>query len=251
MKLSERSIVSVVTKAGPWLAPVPTAWLVFESTRSELGWPTWVGAACAVLVESLGLGATFTAFEFASHNAGLREDDEQNHAPFRLAALMSGVYLATVIVLTVLLDVVPRLTAWAPVMFPLFGLCAYVILGARANHERRVEVMILSSTPPYNRKRHRLIKAELEREMALSDNVKPVSKKTGEMSGTSETASDNVTLPDWIVGQPPDGKWTKADFERLVPDTVELSPDRRRKLSDIADVTSRTVRRWESRRNGK
>ena len=31
--------VQIVAKLAPWLAPLPTAWLVFDHTQQHLGWP--------------------------------------------------------------------------------------------------------------------------------------------------------------------------------------------------------------------
>lgn len=132
------SIISDVgAKVAPWLAPLPTAFLIGRSTYNHLHWPGWVAVVAAITVEALGLATTATAMELREWNAHKRKTDPQ--APAKLALGLVGLYFVTAIGLTVALDIFPELSTYAPAIFPLLSLAGVTILALRNDHRRRVE----------------------------------------------------------------------------------------------------------------
>lgn len=132
----ESTAVDLVARLSPWLAPLPTAYLTARATVAHLGWPEPMGAVAGVIIESLGLGAVSTALELREYNATRRKSDPQ--APFGLAAVLTGVYFASVTALTVALDTLPDLATYAPLVFPILSLAGVTVLAIRADHRRRL-----------------------------------------------------------------------------------------------------------------
>jgi len=132
----ESAAVDLVAKIAPWAAPIPTAYLVGRATVLHLAWPVEVGIVAAVIVESLGLATTATALDLREYNASKRKTDPA--APFPLAAVLVGAYLAVAVVLTVALDTVPALATYAPAIFPLLSLTGVTVLALRADQRRRL-----------------------------------------------------------------------------------------------------------------
>ena len=164
-QIDEATITDLVARVAPWLAPLPTANLVFLSLKRHFDWAGWAYWVEAIVVETLGLAAVNTALMFFEHNQGLKEGDKRR-APFGLAAVLVAVYLGVVLGLTILLDTKPELAHVAPVCFPFNSLIGVAILALRSAHKRRVEEMILSRAAPYNKKKHRLIRDRLLAEMS-------------------------------------------------------------------------------------
>ena len=128
-----------IAKLAPWLAPIPTAYLVGRATVEHLAWPVWVGIVAAIIVESLGLATTATALTLRDYNASKRKTDPKG--PFALAACLVAVYLVVAIGLTVALDIMPVLAVYSPAIFPLLSLCGVTVLALRADHKRRLEAI--------------------------------------------------------------------------------------------------------------
>lgn len=136
MKTAATNLTDIIAGAAPWLAPIPTAWLVCAQTIKHLAWPVPVAICAALIVESLGLAATNTALELRDYNASKRKTDPR--APAWLAGLLVAGYILIAVVLTVALDVLPGLARWAPAIFPALSLTGAVILALRADHRRRL-----------------------------------------------------------------------------------------------------------------
>ena len=132
----ETLAVDLVAKIAPWGAPLPTAYLVGRATVVHLGWPDAVGVVAAVIVESLGLATAATALELREYNESKRKSDPA--APFALAAVLVGLYLAVAVSLTVALDIWPALAVYSPALFPGLSLAGVLVLAIRADHRRRV-----------------------------------------------------------------------------------------------------------------
>jgi hypothetical protein len=132
----EALATDTVARIAPWAAPVPTAYLVGRATVVHLHWPVWVGIVAAIIVESLGLATTVTAFELREYNQSKRKSDPV--APFGVAAGLVGIYVGVAVGLTVALDISDKLVQYAPVIFPLLSLCGVTVLALRRDHRRRV-----------------------------------------------------------------------------------------------------------------
>lgn len=163
-QFSESAITDLIAHVTPWLAPLPNAYLVYRTSIDALGWPWLVALAAGIVIEALGLSAVHTALEFRSHNRGLKKDDKRT-SPYGLATFLVIVYLLSVTALTVILDTMPELARYAPLIFPIISLCGVTIIGIRTDHRRLVADMTLSLAPPYNKKRHRLERSRLLAEL--------------------------------------------------------------------------------------
>ena len=133
----EGSAIDIAVRAGPWLAPVPTAYLVGRASKVHLMWPTWVAGAAAVAVEILGLATVTTALQLRAYNKTKRKTDPL--APFWLAASLAGVYLVIAIGMTVVMDIVEGLQVYSPAVFPLLSLMGGVIIAIRHDHRLRLK----------------------------------------------------------------------------------------------------------------
>ncbi len=163
-RLNESIITDWVARVTPWLAPLPNAYLVYRTSIDTLGWPWLIALAAGVVIEALGLSAVHTALEFRSHNRGLKDGDKRT-SPYGLAVALVVAYLVSVTGLTVILDTMPELARYAPLIFPIISLCGVTIIGIRTDHRRLVADMTLSLAPPYNKKRHRLERSRLLAEL--------------------------------------------------------------------------------------
>jgi hypothetical protein len=130
------AIISLVSSVAPWLAPLPTAYLVWRSTTIHLEWPTWVASAAALVVECIGLTVTSIALTLYNYNQSRRKSDPG--APFWLAVTLVGVYVLVAVFLTLLMDTIPSLAKYAPLIFPALSLTGVTSLALRADHGRRL-----------------------------------------------------------------------------------------------------------------
>lgn len=135
----ESNLTDGIAAFGPWITPIPSAALVANATVNHLHWSAELGWVTAGIIESLGLTTVSTALTLWEYNAGRRKADPS--APFPLAASLVGVYLVSTIGLTVLLDIQPELSRYAPALFPLLALVGAVNLALRAVHRRRLDAI--------------------------------------------------------------------------------------------------------------
>ncbi|MHC4489948.1 MAG: hypothetical protein ACYSW7_12390, partial [Planctomycetota bacterium] len=132
---AESAALSLVVRVGPWLGPVPTAYLVYERTQRHLNWPLWIAIAAGITLECLGVGTSAVALKFwAYNNAKLTKEPE---APTKIPVILTGVYFVTALFLTVVLDVLSvdrklRASDYAPAAFPLLSLAAVALLALRS-----------------------------------------------------------------------------------------------------------------------
>jgi hypothetical protein len=129
-------IITTIANVAPWLAPLPTAYLVWRSTIVHLSWPSWVAIAAALVVESIGLTVTSQALTLYDYNQARRKSDPA--APLWLAVSLVGVYVLVAVFLTLLMDTIPSLAKYAPLIFPALSLTGVTSLALRADHGRRL-----------------------------------------------------------------------------------------------------------------
>lgn len=122
----ERTAVGLVTRLIPWLAPIPSAFLVGRAAIQYLEYPVGIGIIAAVIIEALGLAATSTALDLYIYNQTRRKVDPP--APLFLAIVLVLAYLFIATCLTIIVEVIPNLAIYAPVIFPSLSLAGAVIL---------------------------------------------------------------------------------------------------------------------------
>jgi hypothetical protein len=167
----ESFVADIVAKIAPWVAPIPTAYLVGRATIRHLRWPFLIGLIAAVIVESLGLATTLTALELREYNKSKRKSDPA--APFWLAAILVGVYFVVALGLTVALDIFPEQAIFAPGIFPLLSLCGVTVLALRADHGRRLKT--IKADKRERKEAHQRRRRE-ERQLTTSEMSKTTSK---------------------------------------------------------------------------
>ncbi|MBN1889450.1 MAG: MarR family transcriptional regulator [Thermoflexales bacterium] len=136
LDLVEGNLATVAVRLGSWLAPIPTAFLIWRATMIHLGWPSWVSFVAGAVIELLGLGTVNLALTFRTHNATKRAKDPG--APFPIALALAGVYFGTVTLLTVILEVLPGAALVSPVVFIGMSLTGAGTLMLRNDHARRL-----------------------------------------------------------------------------------------------------------------
>jgi hypothetical protein len=229
--LTERALTDAVCRVSPWLAPLPTAYLTYLRTMEHLGWPRLVSLAAGLVVEGVGLAAVNTALEFREHNRGLKDGDKRT-APFTVAVGISVVYFTSVIGLTVILDTVATVAQYAPLVFPILSICGAMLIAMRKDHAQRVEEMTLSLQAPYNKKRHRLQRAEMLAELA--GEIAPVAEKPPAKPAKKTLVTARVAH--WReIAQGIDGKCAELDADGVAELVV---------AAGLALPSRRTLQNW-------
>ena len=133
----EGLLVDLAAAVAPWLAPIPSAVMLYAHMIGVLEFPIWAALASAVCVELLGLSAVSTSFTLWDYNDTRKQGE--GRAPF-LAALVTGCfYLVVVLTINTLLDQAEPLERVARASLTMLSPVGAVILAVRSNHARRVQ----------------------------------------------------------------------------------------------------------------
>jgi len=120
-----------------WIAPAPSSYIVGMGAYEKLGWHWSVCIMLAVAVEGLGIVSVSSALKAWEWNTSKTKTDPA--APFALTVGLVIVYVASAIMLSVVIDVYEPLLPIAPALMPLLTVVAAVNIGVRAGHNRRVK----------------------------------------------------------------------------------------------------------------
>lgn len=175
----ERTAIGMVSRLLPWLAPIPSAYLIGKAAMNQLQFPLGLGLIVAVIVEFLGLAAMSTFLDVFIFNQNRRKSDPP--APLWLPIMLVALYLILVISLTVIIEIVPSLTVYSPVLYPGISLAGYIMLSLQyyLSHRRKM----ISDEKAERR---------AERQAARSEQVKIID--TNSSSSLSNTMSNNGDL---------------------------------------------------------
>lgn len=179
--ISEEGFIDFVAKLSPWLAPLPSAFFVYEATLDHLTSWKALAVVIAVVIETLGLTTTHTALGMYSWN----QEHPEKKSPFGLAVVLAIVYIATTLVLIAVLKVIPEWKEYAPAVFPFLAVVGGVNLALRSHHNRRVRFEF--KTHETNRSRQWQIEDE-ERELRHEERRMKMASKYG-LTVTSSVAS--------------------------------------------------------------
>jgi hypothetical protein len=135
----EKSLVKWIAKLSPWLAPLPSGYFVARASIEHLALPLVMGIAVGVIIEFLGIASVHTWLWLSDWNSSKRRSDPK--APTGLAAFLGGIYLCATVGLTVVLEVAPHLSTYAPVLFPALAVVGAVNLALIAQQEQRERVI--------------------------------------------------------------------------------------------------------------
>ncbi len=132
--------VDLVAILAPWLAPVPSAYLVYRAAVERLEWHPAVAVAAAIAIEAIGVTSIVNAlklWDWNSMRSKAKGEKGDRRAPFELALAVCGVYVVVTIGLTVLMDVYPDLAFVAPAIFPVLALVGGLNIALRNGQKGR------------------------------------------------------------------------------------------------------------------
>jgi len=130
----ERKIVNIILRVGPWLTPVPTAYIVGRATMHAFELPLLVAIIAGIAVEVLGLAAVHTAM--LVHDWADQIDGDPSRPPKRLANLVVLGYVVIVLLLTTVLEVRPELRPYGTLILPLMSFLAGTNIALANRYDR-------------------------------------------------------------------------------------------------------------------
>jgi len=201
------SAVDFVSSLAPWLAPLPTAWLVYDRTQHHLNWPQWVAAIAGITLELLGVGILATWLMLYGYNRNKRKSDPA--AVMWLPVGLVVLYVLTAEALTVVLDVWPAMATIAPALFPILSVAAFALLALRANHVRRLDDIAWQKDERKRQRDERKRHKDEERRQELDHERRQMEARLQEVE--SWTKAERVG---WYAMQYPD--WTRAQLMEAV-----------------------------------
>lgn len=121
----------------PWVAPITTAWMVYNNVITYLRFDVWIAWVMAGVTEGLGLVTISTTYGFWVWN---EREDKSVKEPTSIAALAAGFYLAVIIVVNVILEVghTEPVLIVAKALISLLSVVAGVVLALRTRHASRL-----------------------------------------------------------------------------------------------------------------
>jgi hypothetical protein len=153
--------VNIVANIAPWLAPLPTAWLVADRTMLHLHFPPVVAWIAGAMLELLGVAIMATCLDLWSYERTKRKADPG--APLALAVGLVALYLVAALLLVLVLDLLDGVATWSQAIFPILSVASFAVLGLRYDHrERLVSVAQNKAEQKANRAERRANRAELE-----------------------------------------------------------------------------------------
>lgn len=133
--MTEKSLVRLIARIVPWLAPLPSAYFVGRSSMAHLNVPIAVAAIMALIIEFLGLSSMHAAMAAYDWNKTKRKSDPG--APVLLGYALSAVYFVATLSLVIALEVWPGAETFAPALFPILAVVGYLTLSMIDNQTRR------------------------------------------------------------------------------------------------------------------
>jgi hypothetical protein len=183
--LTEEGVIDFVAKLSPWLAPLPSAFFVYEATIQHLTDQPALAITIAVVIETLGLTTTHTALGMHAWNKTHASQPEKQ-APFALSMVLALAYVAATLTLIGVLEVFPNLEHYAPAMFPLLAVVGAINLALRSHHNTRI------------REENETVKDSVARQRQLEDEDRALKAEERKMKAAAKygaTVNQNVNLP--------------------------------------------------------
>lgn len=189
----ENAAVDIMATFTPWLAPIPSAWLIGRATMEYLGWHWVIAVVAGVAVECIGVVSIILALRLHEWNQTRRQSDPT--APTWLALTAVTFYFVVTICLTVLLDVFPSMAQFAPAIFPLLAAVGAVNIAIKRGQNHREAIRAKQKegkktakvTPKVSER-----KPERNNEQAFTDWRKIPTPARREMAGMSPGEIQNV-----------------------------------------------------------
>jgi hypothetical protein len=135
MENNEKSLVKLIARLSPWLAPLPSGYFVARASISHLDLPLIIGISIGIIIEFLGISSVHTWLWLADWNSNKRKSDPE--APTEVAVFLGAIYLCATVGLTVVLEVVPALSTYSPILFPALAIVGAINLVLISQQEHR------------------------------------------------------------------------------------------------------------------
>lgn len=161
IKAVETLLVDTISAFMPWLTPFVPAYLTYYGAINYLHFPNYAAWILAIVVESLGLSAINTTFQFWDWNDAARGQ----RAPWKVALGSSAFYLIVVLAINVLMDMkAPVQELVTKALISSLSICGGIIIALRSQHNRRVQVVIDAEFKEEQEKEQRKLEAKQARE---------------------------------------------------------------------------------------
>jgi hypothetical protein len=126
-----------ILKTAPFLAPFPTAYVIYGSLVETLQWDPWVAFIAAAVIEMIGFRSVGLLVEIYQFNRTCSAVELRMRAPLWQPILTVVVYFLAVVSLTILLEIVPTLAMWSPVGFTVMGLTGGWLAALTSDQDER------------------------------------------------------------------------------------------------------------------
>jgi len=221
--LSEEGIIDFVAKLSPWLAPLPSAFFVYEAAIQHLtNWPA-LALTVAIVIETLGLTTTHTALGMHAWNK-THEHQPEKQAPFLLAVILAFAYIIATLSLIVVLEVLPNLEHYAPAMFPILAVVGAINLALRSHHNTRI------------REENNLTKDAVARQRQLEDEDRALKAEERRIKAA---AKYGLTVPSTVTKSVPSIVASLSDTQNVTsivtPDATNSRLDMSQRQAAIAE----------------
>lgn len=210
---SMEGIVGAIAFISPILAPIPSAYFVYEASMTVLAAPEWVAFVLAVIVEGLGITSIHNALRFWNWNVTRKRDEPT--APVWIAAVLGLAYVAVVVSMTVVLKIVPTVGPFtvdgttvgpfetgrlALAILPLLAIVGAVNLALSAQHDERVRETVEARERVKAERREARQRVKGASELPVTPSQEGLSEGLGVPPGGGLTPSRPVLR---VVEEPP------------------------------------------------
>src|SRR4030066_1951445 len=135
----EHIMIVLATRIGPWAAPVAPAYLVARSVAWHFNIPYSVAWTIGITLEMLGLAAMYVTIEMSDYNSDPARVKSDPFAPVGRGKTMIAIYFITGLLLTVILEVIPKSVIYAPAALFVLAFVTYQVISLISSHARRVQ----------------------------------------------------------------------------------------------------------------
>jgi len=124
MTTKRNFINQYILKAVPYMAPAPTAYVIYHKLTEGLEWEWWIALISAAVIELIGFRSIGLAVDMYQFNRTVNAVEKQAkmRAPLKQGITIVVVYALAVLSLTIMLEIMPELSLWTPVAFLVIGL---------------------------------------------------------------------------------------------------------------------------------
>jgi len=173
-----------ILKLAPFLAPLPTAYVIYGKLQTVLGWNQWISLIAAAVIEMIGFRSVGLAVSMYQFNRTCSAVEIKLRAPLWQAISAVLLYAVAVISLTILMEILPSLSLWSPIAFVIMGLTGGWLAALTTDQDEREKARVDARA-----------KALLARKQSKSDKQDLLASKQGEqVAGASDKQADKLQV---------------------------------------------------------